>query len=120
MPGIKYKTCGSAILLQEDRNLPDPDTPVLNKELKRLERIEAHPTLKKSIGDPLPPYTSVEQRMIDLSDRKLHPLYSKMKTIPKRKVVYCEESKPYTVEDMPVSPKQVIILGTSSFFIVQI
>ncbi|XP_044762672.1 uncharacterized protein LOC123319796 [Coccinella septempunctata] len=109
IPGIKYKTCGSAILLQEDRNLPDPDTPVLNKEIKRLERIEAHPTLKEKIGDPLPPFTSVEQRMIDWSDRKLHPLYLKMKSIPKRRVIYCEKSKPYTVEDTPVFPKQIHI-----------
>ncbi|XP_045465862.1 uncharacterized protein LOC123674816 [Harmonia axyridis] len=109
IPGIKYKTCGSAILLQEDRNLPDPDIPVYNKELNRLERIETHPTLKMNVGDPVPHFISVEQRMIDWSDRRLHPLHLKMRSIPKRKVIYCEKSKPYTTDDMPVSPKQVHI-----------
>ncbi|KAL3271755.1 hypothetical protein HHI36_022225 [Cryptolaemus montrouzieri] len=107
MPGIQYETCGSAILLQEDRNLPEPEIRKKDKELKRLEKIEAHPTLKHELGDPLPPFTSVEQRLIDLNDRKLHPLYMKMQTIPKRIILNCEPPKNFAFSKSPVIPKQI-------------
>ncbi|KAK9892333.1 hypothetical protein WA026_019788 [Henosepilachna vigintioctopunctata] len=108
LPGTKYKTCGPSILIQEVSTWPCP-TQADQKELRRLEKMEAHPSLKEQLQDPLPPFTSVEQRLVDLSDHKVHPLYMKMQSIPKRKINFCATTKAFTISSTTAKPKQIEI-----------
>lgn len=80
--GQAYRTCGPAYVVQRDSE-PEPDVGV-SKEDRLVKQMEAHPDLKKNIDDPMPPFKTVEQRMIDLDQRKLHPLYKKYQSMPKK------------------------------------
>ncbi|KAF5276804.1 hypothetical protein FQR65_LT16170 [Abscondita terminalis] len=70
-----YKTCGIAYVIEKDR-LPKKKF-VLSKEDKLLITIEANLDRKNDYLDTMPEFTSVEKRLIDLNERKLHPLYKK-------------------------------------------
>ncbi|KAJ8911288.1 hypothetical protein NQ315_015291 [Exocentrus adspersus] len=71
-----------------------------------LGRLERHPTLKDAV-DPMPPFTSVEQRLLKLCELKLHPEYKKHMSIPKPvdlslpKHVYKTRSGPIADDEYP-------------------
>lgn len=73
--GKVYRTCGPAYLLQKDHVEPI-ESPPKSSEDEILEEMMKDPTLKGQC-DPMPPFQSVELKMIELSERKLHPLYKK-------------------------------------------
>lgn len=81
--GQAYRTCGHAYVVQKDRE-PEPEPDVSTKEDRLVKQIEAHPDLKDKVDDPMPPFKSVEQRMLDLNQRKLHPMYKMYQSIPKK------------------------------------
>lgn len=83
---------------------PGPRT----KEEKVLRKIEAEPELKEKQDDPMPPFTTVEQRMMDLDARKLHPLYKKYQVTPRRMYKTNQNSKPveYKTRSGPVDPQE--------------
>lgn len=74
--GQPYATCGEAFVVKIE-NVGDvsPDEP--NKEEMLLKRIEAPMQSKHEIHDPMPSFRSAEQRLLELSDRKLHPFYKR-------------------------------------------
>ncbi|RZC34438.1 uncharacterized protein BDFB_012199 [Asbolus verrucosus] len=80
--GQPYRTCGSAYVIQKDlipvREVPQSDEDVI------LRKIEADMTNKDDVCDPMPPFQSVEQRLLDLNERRLHPFYKRYMTMPKR------------------------------------
>lgn len=102
--GQPYKTCGTAYIIQKHRTesgVQEPQT----KEEKIIRKIEAEPELKDKQEDPMPPYTTVEQRMMDLDERHLHPLYKKYQVTPRK---ICKRTKPttdYKTRSGPVDPK---------------
>ncbi|KAF5297968.1 hypothetical protein FQR65_LT09879 [Abscondita terminalis] len=59
--------------------------------------------------DPMPEFTTVEQRMIDLNERKLHPYYKRFENMTQRDLVkphtdecvYRCQCGPISVEDIP-------------------
>ncbi|XP_060534200.1 uncharacterized protein LOC132706727 isoform X2 [Cylas formicarius] len=79
--GRVYKTCGTAYILQ--KNFTSPQEVEIDPEDALIEKIEKHPSLKDET-DPMPPFESVEKRLIDLSERKLHPLFKMLMSIPKK------------------------------------
>ncbi|XP_044261018.1 uncharacterized protein LOC123008997 [Tribolium madens] len=107
--GQPYRTCGKAYVVQKDVIPPcDADH---NEEDKVLMKIEADLSNKDSICDPMPPFKSVEQRMIDLTERKLHPFYRRFMSLPKKNFVG-EESpsvrfSPYKCKSGPVKPEEI-------------
>lgn len=46
--------------------------------------MQAEPELKEKQEDPMPTFTTVEQRMMDLDERRLHPLYKKYQVTPRK------------------------------------
>ncbi|KAJ8946148.1 hypothetical protein NQ314_008970 [Rhamnusium bicolor] len=84
----------------------------MEPEDKIIEKIEKHPDLK-NIADPMPPFESVEQRLIHLSEKKLHPLYRRYLAMPPRKppkitypkFQYKSRSGPVTDEEIPAHLK---------------
>ncbi|VEN40904.1 unnamed protein product, partial [Callosobruchus maculatus] len=76
--GVVYRTCGSAYILQQDKVNQDyvARTKAETADDKLVDRLEAHPDIK-DVVDPLPNFVSVEQRLLDLCEKKLHPLYKK-------------------------------------------
>lgn len=90
--GQGYRTAGPAYVVQKERQYASEKQP--SKEDKILKKLEAHPDLKDYTEDPMPPFTTVEQRMMDLNLRKLHPLYKMYQSIPKKtKLEYCKDAK---------------------------
>ncbi|XP_030747591.1 uncharacterized protein LOC115876056 [Sitophilus oryzae] len=80
MGGDAYRTCGTAYILQTGHvEMPNLET---DPETKILEDMVKDPSLKGQV-DPMPPFESAEKRLIDLSERKLHPLYKRLMSIPK-------------------------------------
>lgn len=81
--GQAYKTCGTAYIVQKDKpQLARQES--VGKEQLILKKLEASPELKDKQENPMPAFTSVEQRMMDLDERRLHPLYKKYQVTPKR------------------------------------
>ncbi|CAH1967941.1 unnamed protein product [Acanthoscelides obtectus] len=84
--GDVYRTCGSAYIIQQDKVKLDCVAPTKgdSPDDKLVDRLEAHPDIK-DVVDPLPDFVSVEQRLLDLCEKKLHPLYKKYMFMPKKK-----------------------------------
>lgn len=55
----------------------------MTEEDRILRKIETDPSIKQTIDDPMPPFKSVEQRLLDLTDRRLHPFYKRYMSLPK-------------------------------------
>lgn len=100
--GQAYRTCGTAYVVQKSKaqsSIPEPQT----KEEKILKYVEAEPELKEKQDDPMPPFTTVEQRMMDLDARRLHPLYKKYQMTP-RKMYKKAVKKEYKTRSGPIAP----------------
>lgn len=76
--GTAFRTCGTAYVLQKDHHAK-PIEPSYTSEDLILEEMNKDPSIK-GVCDPMPPFQSVELRLIELSERKLHPLYKKYVT----------------------------------------
>lgn len=74
--GQPYGTCGDAYVIKIE-NVGEIEEIEFDKETQIIREIEAPLHLKNVINDPMPTFRSAEQRLLDLSDRKLHPLYDK-------------------------------------------
>ncbi|KAF7281309.1 hypothetical protein GWI33_004870 [Rhynchophorus ferrugineus] len=105
--GKVYRTCGSAYVLQKS-HIPLPNVQTAPEE-NILEEMTKHPSLKGQV-DPMPPYETAEKRLIDLCERKLHPLYKRLMSIPKQpkptppqlpKAIYKTRSGPISPADVP-------------------
>lgn len=73
--GTLFRTCNpDAFVVQKDLVGPIDDPPAPEEEL--VKRIERHHAVKDA-KDPMPPFESVGQKLIDLSEMKMHPLYMK-------------------------------------------
>ncbi|KAF5287632.1 hypothetical protein FQA39_LY15835 [Lamprigera yunnana] len=83
--GEVYRTCGSAYVVQNE-HLPS-ESPCIPKEDRLLMRIEANLDRKNDYLDTFPEFTSVEQRMIDLNERKLHPLYKLKQSVSHKRML---------------------------------
>lgn len=101
--GEAYRTCGSAYIVQKSRGETTPPGP-RTKEEKTLKRMEAEPELKDKQDDPMPSFTTVEQRMMDLNERKLHPLYKKYQVTPRRLYKMINTQKEYKSRSGPITP----------------
>nr|XP_023024620.1 uncharacterized protein LOC111512703 [Leptinotarsa decemlineata] len=108
--GTPYRTCGSAYIIQKER-LADPKMKPEDAEQKILDNLEKHPDLK-NVEDTMPPFESVEKRMLDLDERKLHPLYKKYIFLPKKpsklpvpKFTYKSRSGPVSSDEIPLKLK---------------
>lgn len=75
MGGTAYRTCGTAYILQKE-HYEQPAEATVNSEETILKEMLKDPTLKGQ-KDPMPPFQSVELKLIELNERKLHPLYKK-------------------------------------------
>lgn len=80
--GEPYRTCGSAYIVQKDV-IPVCDSQQTEED-RILAKIEADLSNKNNVNDPMPPFQSVEQRLIDLTERKLHPFYKRYMALPKK------------------------------------
>ncbi|XP_050301912.1 uncharacterized protein LOC126740082 [Anthonomus grandis grandis] len=80
--GKVFRTCGTAYILQKDY-VEQAEGSTTCKEDQILEEMTKDISLKGQC-DPMPPFQSVELRLIQLNERKLHPLYKKLMSIPKR------------------------------------
>ncbi|CAG9770744.1 unnamed protein product [Ceutorhynchus assimilis] len=105
MGGEVYSTCGTAYILQQDHyQQPKPYRP--SNEDIILEEMMKDPSLKGQC-DPMPAYETVALRMINLNDRRLHPLYKKLMTIPRKpKPVISSKPKTDTKLSNPASSYQ--------------
>ncbi|KAG5876658.1 hypothetical protein JTB14_029390 [Gonioctena quinquepunctata] len=119
--GTPYRTCGSAYVIQKDQ-IPVVPIPPKDAEQKLVERLEKHPDLK-NLEDPMPPFESVEQRMLDLDKRKLHPLYKIYMSFPKKpskmemsKFSYKSRSGPVCSDEIPSRLKCKEFLEKKNFF----
>lgn len=101
--GQAYRTCGSAYIVQRPKHGYAPPGPP-TKEEKTLKRMEAEPELKDKQEDPMPTFTTVEQRMMDLNERKLHPLYKKYQVTPRRMYKMINKQKEYKTRSGPITP----------------
>ena len=104
--GESYSTCGSAYIIQKE-TLPVTETETTREELM-VKKLEAPLEYKDTINeDPMPQYHNVGQRMIDLNDRKLHPLYKSFAMIKKRhfdeqkKEIYKSVQWPVDMHEIP-------------------
>lgn len=85
--GQPYRTCGTAYIIQKERLQDAADSRDLQspaKEEVTLKQLEAEEELKHMLADPMPPFRSVEMRLIELSERRLHPYYRMLRSVPKR------------------------------------
>ncbi|KAF5287631.1 hypothetical protein FQA39_LY15834 [Lamprigera yunnana] len=69
-----------------------PDALELKPEVRWKPKIEEDHETLNSVEvveglDPMPPFTTVEQRMLDLNEKRLHPLYKRCKTLTRRPLV---------------------------------
>lgn len=107
--GTPYRTCGSAYVIQKD--VIPPREIEENEESKILKKIEADLSNKDTTCDPMPPFQSVEQRMINLNEKKLHPFYKKYMSLPKKN--FREEESPaikfppYKCKTGPIKPEEI-------------
>ncbi|KAL1502563.1 hypothetical protein ABEB36_007688 [Hypothenemus hampei] len=106
MDGNVYKTCGTAYLLQK-KHLENLEEPKLSKEEEILEEMRRDPSLKGQ-HDPMPTFKSVELRLVELSERKLHPLYKKFMSIPKKpkRFFNMNGNINYETRSGPIAPEQ--------------
>jgi len=72
--GKVFRTCGTAYVLQKDHAKPMESCYTSEEDI--LDEMNKDPSVK-GVCDPMPPFQSVELRLIELSERKLHPLYKK-------------------------------------------
>uniref|UniRef100_A0A6P7F5R5 Uncharacterized protein LOC114326600 n=1 Tax=Diabrotica virgifera virgifera TaxID=50390 RepID=A0A6P7F5R5_DIAVI len=107
LDGTIYKSCGEAYLLQREKISRKKISDFEMWENDLLDRIERHPDLK-NVVDPMPEFRSVGQRLVDLADKKLHPLYKKYMMTPKPprqlpapKHLYRSISGPIRPDDIP-------------------
>ncbi|KAH1018374.1 uncharacterized protein LOC109546792 isoform X1 [Dendroctonus ponderosae] len=108
MGGTVYRTCGTAYVLQKE-HYQQPSEPKVSSEEKILQEMLKDPTLKGQ-KDPMPPFQSVELKLIELNERKLHPLYKKLMSIPKKPSSKALNSKApglyYKTRSGPVMPEE--------------
>ncbi|XP_072381123.1 uncharacterized protein [Diabrotica undecimpunctata] len=107
LDGTIYKSCGQAYLLQKEKVSRKKMSDFEMWENNLVDRIERHPDLK-NVEDPMPEFQSVGQRLVDLADKKLHPLYKKYMMTPKPprqlptpKHLYKSISGPIKPDDIP-------------------
>ncbi|KAJ3651794.1 hypothetical protein Zmor_017807 [Zophobas morio] len=107
--GQPYRTCGPAYVIQKDV-IPDMQCQQ-HEEDRMLKNIEADLSNKNNVQDPMPPFQSVEQRLIDLTDRKLHPYYKRYMSLPKSDFTETESPQmpflPYKCKVGPVAPDEI-------------
>lgn len=125
--GTAYRTCGSAYIVQK-KYIPTKDIQK-SKEDSILEKIETDLSIKNNLEDPMPPFQSVEQRMLDLAERRLHPFYKRYlsmarpmnieedkNTLELRQPYKCK-SGPIQLEDIPAHLKlSKEVLETKNIF----
>ncbi|KAJ8957886.1 hypothetical protein NQ318_001882 [Aromia moschata] len=107
--GTAYRTCGPAYIIQKDQVAKEEVCEEAEDRL--LEKMERHPDLEDT-RDPMPPFESVERRLIELSERKLHPFYKRYLCVPRRKTnltspkhAYKSRSGPITADEIPAHLK---------------
>ncbi|XP_057655756.1 uncharacterized protein LOC130893539 [Diorhabda carinulata] len=71
-----FRTCGTAYVIQKNMICETKIPEWLRRENALVDRMEVKQKLK-DFKDPLPEFKSVAQRLVDLADKKLHPLYKK-------------------------------------------
>ncbi|KAJ3618390.1 hypothetical protein MTP99_006389 [Tenebrio molitor] len=107
--GQPYRTCGSAYVIQKDV-IPSCESEQSEEELT-LMKMEADLSNKDNVCDPMPPFQTVEQRMLDLTERKLHPFYKRYMAMPKRDREGAEAAKvpypPYKCKCGPVETDEI-------------
>ncbi|XP_031330966.1 uncharacterized protein LOC116161672 [Photinus pyralis] len=103
--GTAYRTCGEAYVVEKD-NLPSEQW-VKSKEDMLVQGIEANLDSKDNHIDPLPHFTSVEQRLIELSDRKLHPSYKRHLNVNKKRMLDYPLSYTYKWHTGPCEPLDI-------------
>ncbi|EFA04937.1 uncharacterized protein LOC103313425 [Tribolium castaneum] len=106
--GQAFRTCGKAYVVQRD--VIPPGGGEHSEEDRVLMKIEADLSNKDNVCDPMPPFKSVEQRMIDLSERKLHPFYKRFMSLPNKNFVGEETPTgfaPYKCKSGPVKPEEI-------------
>lgn len=69
-------------------------------------------SIKNKVEDPMPPFQSVEQRMIDLAERGLHPFYKKYLSMARQIKMQKNENKlelrqPYKCKNGPIRPEEM-------------
>lgn len=80
----------------------------ITKEEKLLQVMEANLNQKQNAVDPLPHFTTVEQRMLDLTAKKLHPLYKRYLYVSRKSNKVVLPEKPgYKTRSGPISPDDV-------------
>ncbi|KAK4878867.1 hypothetical protein RN001_011373 [Aquatica leii] len=57
--------------------------------------------------DPMPEFTTVEQRMLDLHEKKLHPFYKRYQNVTRRNVVILPSDCTYRYQNGPIKAKDV-------------
>lgn len=72
-----YETFGAAHIIQTDL-APTMKTKEPS-DVTVIEKLERHPSVKEVV-DPIPNFESVEKLLIDLCDKKLHPMYKRYST----------------------------------------
>lgn len=105
--GQPYKTCGTAYIIQKHKAASPFVIETQTKEQKIIREIEAEPELKNKQIDPMPAFTTVEQRMMDLNERRLHPLYKKYQVTTRKLYKMKEKQKKfdYKTRSGPIAPK---------------
>ncbi|XP_018326623.1 uncharacterized protein LOC108737934 [Agrilus planipennis] len=103
-----FRTEGTSHIVVKDK------PPIIELQPSReellLKRIEANLEEKNLPHISLPPFVSVEQRMMELDKRKLHPLYKKFMRMPPKKITklitteprYTFRGKSLNIEDIPI------------------
>jgi len=97
--GKVYRTCGRAYVVQKDMANEHPYQQ--SREEQILRKIECHPDLKDTINEPIPNYTSVAHRLLDVSDNKCHPLYLKLRATPKQQSTHGKVCK-HTIHEYDI------------------
>lgn len=74
--GQPYGTCGDAYIIKIE-NVGEIEEVEYDKETELIRKIEAPYHLKNIVNDPTPTFHSAEQRLLEMNDQRLHPLYNK-------------------------------------------
>ncbi|KAF2897515.1 hypothetical protein ILUMI_08671 [Ignelater luminosus] len=94
----KYSSWGPAYLIQKDL------IPLKMKEEAKQQLQNAKQTQEE---EPAPNFMTAEQRLLYLSDKKLHPLYKIYKDFPKRKNLGLPEREFYKTRSGPIGIDEI-------------